>query len=157
MAQIPESTNPPALDYISRKPTDKRLSRLAVASLIFVLLDSPLVVPPLLRELNKVEQSITGMPPSWKRNSRTEKTFLESSFVPLLFCSMAVAIIVPLIAVTRILVSKRLRGIRWAATALVISILGWGLLLIVALNFVAPWSGFQPFAKESKYLLSFDA
>ena len=114
---MPEPTRRPSqtLMYARGVPDDARVSWLAIASLPVAVLASPCVLSQ-VRGLNQV----------WA----------------FLVVGMVIAIALPIVALIRIHRSRGTRtGIAWAVVALLISVVGWGGLLLLTVGMGPYWHG----------------
>ena len=118
------------LDYAARLPPSVRTSRLAIASLVVAILGSPCLLGPFSNWINWY------VPQEFNQVGRY-------GFVHVWFIrgSMILATALPFAAIIRIALSRGARtGMSIAVTALLISLLWWGLAYAMYLM----WRGFSP-------------
>ncbi|HEV2294141.1 MAG TPA: hypothetical protein VGR35_09805 [Tepidisphaeraceae bacterium] len=123
--------SPPSqpLEYAARLPPDVRTSRLAIASLVVAILGSPCLLGPFSDWINWY------VPQQFDQVGRY-------GFVHFWFIrgAMILATALPVAAIIRIALSRRTRtGMTIAITALVISLLWWGMAYVAYLM----WSGWR--------------
>ena len=117
------------LDYAARLPPDIRTSRLAIASMVVAILGSPCLLGPFS---NWINWYVPG-----QFNQVGRYGFVHSWFIR---GAMILATALPVAAIIRIALSRRARtGMGIAVTALLISLLWWGMAYVAHLM----WSGWQ--------------